>query len=222
MTALIIISIIIAFIILLLLIPVNFYIEYDGENTKVKLGYLFLKFYLMPKPEKKKKKQRKQKKKKTPEKPEQEKKKKKEESENTFSKIFKEQGVSGIIEILGEILDIIKGFLSDVSKHILIRKLRIDISAGGNDAFETAMNFGYICDGIYPLIGALSALVTFCHIPDININADFDNKTTTASLFTQIATRPLFLIKAMIFYLFKAFKLYMKITVSDNRSEENK
>lgn len=220
MTALIIISIIIAFIILLLLIPVNFYIEYDGETAKVKVKYLFLKFSLMPKPEKKEKKQRK--KKKTSEKPNQEEKKKKDESENTFSKIFKEQGVSGIIEILGKILDIIKGFLSAISKHILIRKLKINISAGGSDAFDIAMNFGYICDGVYPLIGALSALITFCSIPDIDISADFDSKNSSASLFTQIATRPLFLIKALIFYAFKAFKLYMKITVSDNISEENK
>lgn len=222
MTALIIISIIIAFIILLLLIPVNFYIEYNGEITKIKLRYLFLKFSLMPKPEKKKKKQRKQKKKKTPKEPKQEEKKKKDESESTFSKIFKEQGVSGVINILREILDIIKGFLSDVSKHILIKKFKIDISAGGNDAFDTAMNFGYICDGVYPLIGTLSALVTFCRIPDINIGADFDSKISSASLFTQIAVRPLFLIKALIFYVFKAFKLYMKIIVSDNKSEENK
>lgn len=222
MTALIIISIIIAFIILLLLVPVNFYIEYDGEITKVKLGYLFLKFYLMPKPEKKKQRKQKKKKKKTSEKPKQEEKKKKDESESTFLKIFKEQGVSGVINILGEILDIIKGFLNYVSKHILIRKFRIDISAGGNDAFDTAMNFGYICDGVYPLIGTLSALVTFCRIPDINISANFDSKTSSASLFTQIAVRPLFLIKALIFYAFKAFKLYMKITVSDNKSEENK
>lgn len=218
MTALIIISIIIAFIILLLLIPVNLYIEYDGETTKVKLGYLFLKFSLMPKPEKKKQ----RKKKKTPEKPKQEEKKKKDESENTFSKIFKEQGVNGVIEILREILDIIKGFLSDISKHILIRKLKINISAGGSDAFDIAMNFGYICDGVYPLIGALSVLVTFCHIPDINISADFNSKTSSANLFTQIATRPMFLIKALIFYAFKAFKLYMKMTASDNKSEENK
>lgn len=219
MTALIIISIIVAFIILLLLIPINLYIEYDGENVSVKLRYMFLNFSLKPGSQKKKQKKEKNTRKKNNEKPKDDEKEEK-ESESPFSNIFETHGVSGVLEILKEILNILRDFSNDVRKHILIRKLKITISAGGKDAFDVAMNFGYICNGVYPLIGALSALVVLCNIPDVNINADFDSKKTTASLFTQIAVRPMFLIKNFVFYAFKTIKLYMRLKGTENKSKE--
>lgn len=53
MTGLIIFLIIIAVIFLLLIIPVNLYVEYDGENTSLKVRYAFIKIKILPQSEKK-------------------------------------------------------------------------------------------------------------------------------------------------------------------------
>ena len=55
MTGFIIFLIIIAVIFLLLIIPVNLYVEYDGENTSLKVRYAFIKIKILPQSEKKKK-----------------------------------------------------------------------------------------------------------------------------------------------------------------------
>lgn len=208
MTAFAIILIIIAFLLLLLLIPVHFYIDYNGENVKLKIRYLFFKIQLYPKKKKKKEKKKKSKKRQPAQKPVSEKEKLKKES--IISRLVKVHGVGGVKDILLEGIDILKEFLNMTTRHILIKKLNINIVTGGDDAAAAAMNFGYACDSIYPALGVLSGIVKLHCIPKIEISADFYSKKSSALLYADTAIRPLFVIAAVIIKGIKALKLYSK------------
>ena len=240
-----IILIVIAVIMLLLFLPVHVLLQYDGKSTKLWLRYLFIRFYIIPKKPRKAKKAKKQKKVKS-------KKAKEEKSENTnekspetehmpvsekkdttpenteeksegrVSKIFKVHGLDGVIEILEELIAIIRKFLDSVLKHILVRKMVLKVKVGGEDAYHTAMNFGYFCSGVYPSLGILSALVTFRKVPDIDIKAEFDRKKSDIFMDLKISSRPFFLLASLIIYGIKAVKLYLKITRTDEKTENSK
>lgn len=218
MTALIIILSIIAFILLLLIIPVSIYIDYNGENIKIWLRYLFIKFQLIPQKEKKEKK--KKPKKKSEKNPKNEKKEEK-EKENPFLNFIEAQGISGVVDILKSIINIVKDFLNYIRTHILIKKLIVNITVAGENAADTAIDFGNTCSMIYPLLGTLSGIVTVCDIPDVNISADYNSKKSKTKLYTVIAVRPIMLLCALVIYGVKAMMLYIKITMSDNKKEEN-
>lgn len=144
-----------------------------------------------------------------------------EKSESRVVKIFKAHGLSGVIDILEELIDIVKKFLGSVLKHIIVRKMILKVKVGGEDAYHTAMNFGYFCSGVYPVLGVLSALITFRKIPDIDIKADFDRKKSDIFMDLQISSRPFFLLASLVIYGIKAVKLYLNITRTDENTNEN-
>ncbi len=228
MKILMIILIVIAVLILLLLIPVHVLLRYDGDTTRLWLRYLFVPFTFVPK--KKKAKNEKEKndnatKKENRKKSEKDKSEKAEtdedeKKESTFARIFKAQGLSGVIAILEEITDIVRKFLDSVLKHIIVRKMKLKIIVGGEDAYQTAMNFGYCCSGVYPILGTLSALITFKKVPDVSITADFDRKESDIFLEFDISSRLLFLLASLIIYGIKAVKLYLKIKNTDENSKD--
>lgn len=211
MTALIVILIIIAAVAVLLFIPLNLYISYSESKTLVWLRYLFIKYKLYPE------KQKKEKKEPAAKRAESEKKSK----ESFFKKLVKVQGVKGLISILKEALSILKQFLEDFTKHILVRRLTINIVTGGEDAAASAMNFGYVCDAVYPAIGALSGLVTLCRVPEVEVKPDFYSKSSRATLYAHIAVRPAFIIAAVVTKGIKALKLYMRAVASVDNDNAN-
>ena len=131
------------------------------------------------------------------------------------------QGVKGLISILKEALSILKQFLEDFTKHILVRRLTINIVTGGEDAAASAMNFGYVCDAVYPAIGALSGLVTLCRVPEVEVKPDFYSKSSRATLYAHIAVRPAFVIAAVVTKGIKALKLYMRAVASVDNDNAN-
>lgn len=214
MTGLIIFLIIIAVIFLLLLIPVNLYVEYDGENTSLRMRYTFIKIKILPPSEKKEKAPKKsadKKKKSKTDKEQTEKQKEEKKEEGKLSSIFKAKGIIGIAEIIGEIIFLAKGFLRDTLSHVIIRSLIVRVNVSTDDAYDTAMKFGYACDAVYPAIGAASAFFTFRIIPEIEINADFDSGKTKIYLFLQLYVRPLFFLSSLTVYGIKSIALYLKI-----------
>lgn len=213
MTALIIIFAVIVLLAIVLLIPINIYLDYDGENTKFWVKYGFIKYNILPQKPKKKKKAKKEK---------TENKKEKEKSSTPFSGFLEENGVGGLIEVLCEILRIVKDFSGSIRRNLIVKKLIIAVVVGGDDAYQTAMNFGYVCSGVYPVVGGLSALLEFKKLPEIDIKVDFDSKQNKANLFFQLAIKPLNILTSAGIYGIKALKLYMKITATNTKTENQK
>lgn len=219
MTALYIIGGILLFIFIILIIPLGFRIKYDGKAT-LWLQWLFLKIKLVPTKEKKKKK--------SPPKKSEEKKPKPDgdnKKESDIKKLYKEFGISGLLDILKRVAEILKETSSKLKKHIVIKRLDINVTVVGNDAADTATKFGYVCTGVYPAVSFISTQIKLKK-QSVNIVPGFNEKKTAINCDAVVKIKPLFLIGIAIGAMFKAIKLMLSIKQkseekSDAQNERN-
>lgn len=192
---------IVAFILILLICPLNFYISYDDE-VRLTLRYLFLRFRLIPKPPKKPGKEKKAEKQdeKTDEssddsKDENGEKKSEEKKKSTLSLYIEQHGLSGLIELIKKLVSIAVDTLKKIARHIYIKKLDIKAIIVGDDSADTAIKYGYACSVIYP---AVSMLDCTCHLKahSEDVIAGFQAEKTVAELYAAVRISPLFLIGA--------------------------
>ena len=206
MIALRIILIIIAVILILLMCPLRVFVFYSDE-LRVKLGWLFLRFTVIPAPpEKPKKKKPEQKKKEQEEKTDKPPAKK----ENTVKKLIKDQGIEGMLELIGEILRIVTDVLRKTAKYLVINRLDIKAVIVGEDSADTAIKYGYVCSGVYPAVGALAGSAKLKkHSEDIT--AGFLSEKSAAELYMKASIRPIFLLVILVPAAVRGIRLLLKI-----------
>ena len=139
---------ILLFLVLLLFIPVCVNVAFEEDFT-VSVSYLFLKFGILPKKEKKKKKP--EKKKKKPDKQPTEPKKK-----PTLSQKLKK--LQSTAESVLELVGAVKGPVKYLFKTIRLYRLELRLIVASDDPCDTAENYGKICAAAYPLLSALRAI----------------------------------------------------------------
>lgn len=196
MTALKVVLIILAVLLILLMCPLKVYVDYDGE-LKLKIGYLFLKFGIIPEKPKK------------PEKPKPEKKteeKKEQQPEprrpGRVRRLVNKHGIDGLIDILKEIAAIVVDTLKKASKHLYFTRFNIRICIVGEDAAQTAVQYGYVCSAVYPIVAVLTEhSVVKKH--NVDISAGFLAKKTAAEMEITAKIKPLFLIPIAVSALIK-------------------
>lgn len=203
MTALYIIVGILLFIFLLLMIPVSFRFRYDGEPELI-LQYLFVRIKLVP-PKEKSEKQKNE-----SEKSEKPKEKKPEKKENNLKKLYKKRGLDGLFEILSDAISIIKDTSSKLIKHIVIKKLKIDLLIVGEDAGDTAMKYGYICSALYPAVSFIDSNMKLKK-KLIDIEPGFTEKETKIFAETKVSIRPWFALGTIISAALRGIKLILGI-----------
>lgn len=130
-------------------------------------------------------------------------------------------GFGGIIEILQYIASKTKVMFSKILKHIVIKELFVDLTVAGDDAADTAMNYGKTCAAVFPALGIIctNMKVREC---DVDINPDFLAKENTGDLHTVIAFRPIFLLMTLTGFGTKIInKVIFKLLFSHGKSNEN-
>lgn len=205
MKALLIILGIIAFILILLMIPVRIKLDY-GEKTTLRLGYFFLSFRIYPAKEKNP-----GKKKKTPEKKkEEEKKKPQKKKPGKLKQLLDKHGADGLIEILKEAAKIVTELLGGLARHLYFTRFNVRICVVGEDAADTAVKYGYVCSAVYLPIAVLSEhSVIKKHSEDIS--AGFLAEKTAAELELTAKIRPLFLIPILLKALIGLVRIVLKL-----------
>ena len=223
MTGLLIFIGIILFFVLALSIPVVLDLEYL-ETFKCSVSWLFVKFNIYPQDEKKKKTDKKPKK---PEKPKEEKPAEEakpqdpEPKKDNFIKTFyNNQGVTGIIELVGNCASYLGKFSKGFLKSIYIRKLYIDISVTESDAAKTAIKYGEICRKLYPSLGFICSS---CHVKDykVNILANYCGDKTKGALETRVQIVPRSIINAAIALVFRLGMQLLKVVFSNIKASKN-
>ena len=176
LTALIIIGSIILVLFLLLLFPVKAYLKFDDE-FKIKFKYLFLSYKLDDK------------------KIEEDEEEIKEKTESKGFKDFikrvikKENGVSGFLNLL---IDLIKKAVNSSKKiisHISIKKFDLYVCVGANDPAESAIRYGQVSAGIYSATAALFSIFK-CRKKAVSVDMNYDSTENTV-LFEAIISIPL-------------------------------
>ncbi|MCL2486740.1 MAG: hypothetical protein FWE86_03985, partial [Oscillospiraceae bacterium] len=163
---------------LLLLVPAAVTAKYS-DDFALTVHYLFIPLRILPRKKKekpepeppaKKKKPAKKPKKKAAKEPAAKKKKKK-------PGLFDERGLGGALSLLGRIAKLAGGAFAKVLRGVRVTRFDLYISVGGEDAAETAINYGRICAAVYPAAG-LIASQTGKFRRDIIIRADFLSEKT--------------------------------------------
>ncbi len=218
---------IIAFFVILFSVRFTVYMTYDNE-FKVDVKWLFIKKSVLPKSEDEKSKKAKDKK----EKPKKEKKKKSEEEkpteqaeektkkENMLVTFYKNQGFSGVLQLINDTVSAISGMFGSVFKHFVFRELKLFLSVGADDSAETAILYGKTCSLVFPAMGLVTST---CKVKDYDcgVQPNFIQPEKKAYFKVVLSMRPIFITNAVIVLAFKLlFKVVIKL-LSNKPTESN-
>lgn len=216
MTALYIILGIIAFFVIVLAVKVRVTVHYD-DDVALDIGWLFLKFRVLPKKEKPDKPKKKKKEKK--EKPKKEELEKKDETvkepkqkkDNMFVRFYHNKGVDGVLQLLKEVELALKGMFRRIFRAFAFKELYISMTVGAGDSAETAIKYGKTCEVAFPAMGYIVSNMKVRKY-NIEITPDFLYGSNSARIHTQITVVPLRLINAVIIVAFQLlFKVVLKL-----------
>lgn len=213
MTALLIILGIIAFFIVLLSIKVVVTVHYE-DDVELSVGWLFLKFKILPSEEKgKKPKKEKKDKKPKEEKPKEEseiiKEPKKKKQDNMFVRFYRNKGFDGVIQLIKDAAKAVGGMFKRIGKAFKFEELFISLTVGKGDSAETAIKYGETCSAVFPAMGLIVSTIRVKKY-SLEINPDFIYGNSNAKLHTKISVRPIKLINAVIIV---AFELLFKVVI---------
>lgn len=207
MTALYIILGILLFLLLLLLVPVKLCIVYNDDWT-MKIKYMFFSFGVFPpKPKKPKKKKTKPKAGKKAESKEEKPKKEK----SPTAEFLKQKGLSGLLTLFSDIIKLMTQASKRILRHLLFYRLNVKAAIAGEDAAETAMQYGYACSAVYPAVSFIDSHAKKCNYK-LDIAPDFDGEKTEIDCDMIVGIRPLFVIAAAIPLIWGGLKLIVKNT----------
>ncbi len=182
MIPLIIVLSVLAFIVLLLLIPISVHIEYDGDFF-VKLKIAGIKaFEAEPKEEIKE-----------PSPDTESDKKAKKQTEKAFDKLKKKHGFAGAVKEIFVFLKAVLERLKGSFKHIAVRRLCLDIKVASGEAAATAIEYGAVCSAVYPVLAFIDSIASV-KMKSINVTADFNSDKSDFRFSVIIRARILFLI----------------------------
>lgn len=202
---------IILLIVLLLLLPIGFKAGYQDEVRAVlQIGFIPIPIY-PPKPKKPKKKPKKP----EPEKPKEEKPKEKKPN------LIQEKGILWLIDLIREAAKLAVGALKSFFKHLHIKRLNVSISCCGEDAADTAVQYGYFCLAVYP---AVSILVKAgkCRRYGVDISPNFkDGEETRFHADIYVYIRLLWIFALVFRYGFKALRLLLSLRKGKKPSQKD-
>lgn len=214
---------IIAFFVLILSIRITVNGEFFNE-FKLNVKWLFLKIDILPA-----KKKDKPKKEKTPK----EKKPKSEETtpaeetpsekkENIFVKFYHNQGFEGVIELINNLGKSLGKLMHSFKKHIVLRELYLWMTVtGGCDAAETALEYGRVCQKVFPAMSFICTNLTVKKY-DVEIQPDFLGSKNKAEFAFSVSVRPIFILNALIVLVFRLLiKVVLKFLMGIKDKSKN-
>ncbi len=190
---------IVVFITLILSIRITLNGEFFDE-FRLSVRWLFLNFAILPakksdKP--KKEKAPKEKKEKTEEEPQTDE-TPTDKKENIFVQFYHNQGFDGVIQLINNTGNALGKLMHSLKKHIVLRELYLWMTiTGGCDAAETALEYGRICQVVFPTLSFICSNLTVKKY-DVEIEPDFLGQKNKAQFAFSVSVRPIFILNALI------------------------
>ena len=167
------------------------------EELRLRLGWMFLSFQVFPpkeeKPEKKKKPRKKKSSGKKPPAPAKKPEGKKPGGLALLKEIFHYEGVPGLFAFLKDLAGIAAGTAKKLFAHLTVKKFDLLVVVGGEDAAETAFQYGKLCGAVYPAVSTLLSACK-CRRYGVTIVPDFDARETQAVFSARVKIRLIFLL----------------------------
>lgn len=210
MTALAIVGGILAFLVLLLFLPLHLLFRYE-EGFFLTVKYAFLKFQVVPKKDKKPKKKKAEEPSSDEEAP---------KKESSFQKILKEEGLSAVVHLLGELAHHTGHAARSTLSRIHVHDVVIDLVVAGEDAADTGIQYGRTCAAVYSAFGVLCNFLAM-QIKAFSVIPDFrEGAKSRAYLYTRIQIRPFFLISSGIGLIWRILVTMIKAKKSKTNTQK--
>lgn len=168
------------------------------EELSARVGFLFFHYRVWPRPERKQ----------TPEKKEKPVSKKK---PSKIKELFRQKGISGFLELLRALSRAAYGGPRKIFSHTVIRFLHLNLTVGGEDAAQTAVNYGRACGLVST---ALTALLSAAKYRERNVTVrvtpDFQNGNSNVQFQVLLKIKLFFLLSAALSALIDMIKIYLK------------
>lgn len=136
------------------------------------------------------------------------------QAKEVFSRLKKEYGMTEalvrVFSFLGRVLSHIKNLL----RHISIYKLKLGITVATPDAAGTAIEYGRVCQAVYPAAAFLSSCRKIGS-KEISVVSDFSSDEGKISFTIAVGTSLLYLIRAF----FKIFAEYKNFITENDKNE---
>ena len=193
-----------------LLLSVPFHVSFTyADYIYLSMRWLFIKLKVLP-AEDKKKKPKKEKKEKE-EKPKDEAVKSEQKGENPIFTTLKAQGYDGVMQILSNLSKALGGFSKRLFKSVTIENLNIELTVGKGDAAATAIEYGKICNKVFPACGLICSTMKV-KTYNVEISPDFLANRNSGELDVDFYIVPRKLINATIIVAFEIiFKVVLKL-----------
>ena len=132
---------------------------------------------------------------------------------NLLKTLYDAHGIDGLMLLVHRVFSYIGTFLGDLMHALVIDELYVDVMCTRNDAASTAIYYGEVCTGLFPMLGAL---VTNYKVRkyDINVYPDFLAKTSSASFAVSLHLYPIYVVGITLALVFKMlFKVILRLIV---------
>lgn len=132
----------------------------------------------------------------------------KNELKEIFVHLKKRYGFAGAVrEIFGFAGQVLKKIKKRL-KHFFIKKVCVNIVIAGDDAAQTAVEYGAVCGSVYPVLAFLES-TALISLKKINISSDFYSGNSDFSFSLDAGARVIFLIMTLfdIFSEYNKFKM---------------
>ncbi len=214
---------IIGFIILVLSVRITVNGEFFDE-FRLNVKWLFLKINILPakKKDKPKKEKAPKEKKEKPSTEEVAEEIPTEKKENIFLKFYNNQGFDGVIQLINNVGKSLGKLMHSLKKHIVLRELYLWMSVtGGCDAAETALEYGRICQKVFPAMSFICTNLTVKRY-DVEIEPDFLGSKNKAEFAFSVSVRPIFILNALIVLVFRLLvKVVLKFLMGIKDKSKN-
>lgn len=212
MIALYIILGVLLFLFLLTLCPVGFEVSFRQEFS-LTLRYLFLTFHLLPGKEKEEE---------PKEREEPEKEKKPGAGLETLKALFRQEGFSGFLKALFDLVKLASGASKKLLSHIKVKNFDLYLClAGAEDAAAAAIQYGQVSAAVYSACGFLLGL-TGCRRRAVTVDLDYQAEENTVDFSARLSLRPLHAIKAALSLLAGSIPFLRKVLRAGSAGKNDK
>jgi len=119
-----------------------------------------------------------------------------------LTNIKKDTEKQGFADTIGDTISVVTNIIKQIAglfKHIKIKKLFLNCICGGEDAAQTAMDYGVACAAIYPLSGYLHSIIKVNSRKEhISVKCDFNREETKFEFETLLSVQVIFIVTALI------------------------
>lgn len=126
------------------------------------------------------------------------------EGKKLFSLLKEKYGFLGAVKSVFGFLENVFAHIKKLLKHIKICRVKVKLVVAGEDAAQTAVEYGAVCSAAYPVLAMLDSCAGI-GIKNIDIRSDFTSQKPEFGFSAVIVTR-------IFFMLIAAYRIYKEYT----------